>query len=414
MYNHIRNNALIIFFITLAGLISSSVFHYIISFNNNVYPHNTFLFDPAHKYSDFTVVFMESSGLNPYLGNNSAQYPLLNLVGYIISLVADKNNYQVVYFVYVILCVCFFIYNVSLLCKSSNRLLISSVIGLILLTSYPFLFAVDRGNFELLVFVVVASSLTLYKLGSFYKSALFLACAASMKLFPLFFLIIFIKDKKYKELFFSIGCFVVINICTIFLFKGGIYKNLHYLFTGGNITNNSYFNAFTSGYPLFQKSVSLYNFLKIMLAKLNMLYLYESVDVYFLYKIFVAIIILILSVFIIYLVKDLYSAVLITTIVIILLPYISADYKMLYIFLPILIFIFNYNGKFQIAYSILFGLALVPKSYYLLALRSDSGYYDITISSIVNPILLVILLFLVIYESSRQQDAVCQEEGLVK
>ncbi|MFZ2951179.1 MAG: glycosyltransferase 87 family protein [Desulfuromonadaceae bacterium] len=407
----ITKNIAIIFCITIAGLLCSSAFHFMLSLKNNIYPYNTFLFNQPDRFSDFTIVLQEAFDLNPYLGHNSAQYPLLCFVGYLLALVATNNfNFHYIYFFYVFACLFIFVYIVDKLSDSSQKVFSIVTIGLIFLTSYPFLFAVDRGNFELLVFITVAISLYYYKVESYYKSAFFLACAASMKLLPLYYLVIFIKDRKYKELAFSTGCFLAINLGILSLFRGGVYNNLLYLVNGGNIKNNVYFTGFTGGDSLFQRSVSLFNFTKIILTKFHLLYIYNQINFISYYKLTMVILVIALSLYVIFLVKDFRVSILVLSIIIILFPYISADYKMLYLFLPILFFLCNGGTCFQTAYSVLFGFALIPKSYYFLGLQSDSGFYDITISSILNPLLLIMLLLMAFYETSCKGYGTCRSD----
>jgi len=81
-----------------------------------------------------------------------------------------------------------------------------------------------------------------------------------------------------------------------------------------------------------------------------------------------------------------------------LLPQISADYKLINVFIPLFLF-FNASSHSRLdwVYIVLFGLLLIPKDYYLLSkVISDAGVADISISVIINFVILVALLLLII------------------
>jgi hypothetical protein len=83
-----------------------------------------------------------------------------------------------------------------------------------------------------------------------------------------------------------------------------------------------------------------------------------------------------------------------------LLPYVSADYKLIHLFIPLLLFI-NAEEKsdHDLLYIVLFGLLMIPKAYFLFpGIRSDSGFADISISIIINPILMLIFSLIIIRE----------------
>jgi hypothetical protein len=71
--------------ITLAGLACSALFHHALALHHAVYLFNTFLFEENLRYRDFTAVLRAAADLDPDLGNNNAQSPLLALLGYLLS-----------------------------------------------------------------------------------------------------------------------------------------------------------------------------------------------------------------------------------------------------------------------------------------------------------------------------------------
>ena len=66
------------------------------------------------------------------------------------------------------------------------------------LLSYPFWFMVDRGNLEILSWAMVALGVSAYWRKKWYLAAIFIGIAASMKLFPFVFLGLHFGARKYK------------------------------------------------------------------------------------------------------------------------------------------------------------------------------------------------------------------------
>jgi putative copper resistance protein D len=67
--------------------------------------------------------------------------------------------------------------------------------------TYPFLFNIDRSNFECLLFVHQALFIYFYTRKKYLLSSIFLSFAVAMKAYPVIFLLLFIADKKFKEAF---------------------------------------------------------------------------------------------------------------------------------------------------------------------------------------------------------------------
>ena len=74
----------------------------------------------------------------------------------------------------------------------------------ILFLTYPFLFTMDRGNIEILLFISLLFFLYYFLQKKFVLSAIFLSIAIAMKAFPAVFLILYLPEKKYREMFLSL------------------------------------------------------------------------------------------------------------------------------------------------------------------------------------------------------------------
>jgi hypothetical protein len=79
------------------------------------------------------------------------------------------------------------------------------------------------------------------------------------------------------------------------------------------------------------------------------------------------------------------------------LPQLSGDYKLIHLFIPLFLF-FNAqkSSRLDWLYALMFGLLLIPKDYYWFGkVISDNGTHDISISMIINIIILVGMFLLI-------------------
>jgi hypothetical protein len=84
----------------------------------------------------------------------------------------------------------------------------------------------------------------------------------------------------------------------------------------------------------------------------------------------------------------------------ILLPHISADYRLIYIFMPLFLFINSAErDKYDMFYVIAFGLLLIPKDYYIFSKAiSDSGFSDISIAVVLNILIIIAMMAVIIID----------------
>ena len=82
----------------------------------------------------------------------------------------------------------------------------------------------------------------------------------------------------------------------------------------------------------------------------------------------------------------------------ILLPQISSDHKLITLFIPIILFLNTKEySKFDMLYSLFFGVLLIPKNYFII-----SG--DVNISVFLNPVIIIIPVILIFYEAITKNN----------
>jgi hypothetical protein len=221
-----------------------------------------------------------------------------------------------------------------------------------------------------------------------------------MKLFPILFLLLFVKNKLWKQIIINLLLVIFITFFSIFVL--GLDMESYLLL----LSNNSKF--YTENYVIADGGLdfghSLFGLIKGFFLFLDSRHLVpQLLTPYF---VFVIIVFIYFSYFIVFKEKSLWKNSTIIVILFCLLPNVSADYKLIHFLIPILLYInhvssfeeikqktkvFNFNIDFL--YILLFSTLLVPKNYRF--------FLDIYDGVIIDPVVMVIFLFLFVVKSKE-------------
>lgn len=394
--NDKRKHINLLAYIVLGGFTLGVFFHYILGFYFNLpYPYNTFLFNPMDRLNDFFNMYKITENLRPYSDDyffRSNYFPAANLFFYLFSLINNSTLSLIIFlsFGYVIYLFAF-VKNFTL---DSKWISLPTI--LIILLNYPILFTLDRANLELYLFGFVFLFIVNYNSNNLKVKigVLFLfAVTISMKLYTGVFLILLLKEKKYKDILLILLLVFLLSIISLLFFEGGLVLNIKFLMKGLSDFNTRS-SDFIGGV---QHNSSLYGFIKIgvfsiaTLLRLDSDFVYGVLDlIRYPYLFFV----FCLFLYVIYCViksKSTWESLYLLTFCLIFFPHVSYDYKLLFLIIPMQQY-FKNDKKYNILYTFLFGLLLIPKDFIIL-----SG--DVSISSIINPFLLFYLFIHILKEN---------------
>lgn len=227
--------------------------------------------------------------------------------------------------------------------KRDKKLFIIEIFLLVL--SYPILFSIDRGNSIIfsfifcLLFVLMYSSENRYVR---YLSHICLAVAVSIKIFPIFFWVLILRERRWGE---SILCLFIISIVFLspFLLTDGSLSILidnatTYVSSGDNM--NGIINIRNMVYAFIPNDLELVSRISTVLS-----YLY-----------------LVLCTLAIILDKqmDRWQAILLAASMLVLGPGFGAEYLLIYVMIPLIVFLnaCDENSKYTICVAIVFALVL--------------------------------------------------------
>jgi len=300
----------------------------------------------------------------------------------------------------------FLLATATLLLYVSARLLLNKfglieqfalLIGGFLFTQ-PVLFAIDRGQMHILLFTILLLGLTLSIKddGNRTWGAILIAAAISMKLTPVFFLLLFVRKHSWRELKVSLISLIGLSLIPLaYLDRGfGAWKFVQGFIVSSKAESNTYSSVeYFTGNLASNNSFKLlsYHFSQMNLGLGNI-----GGFVYDHYLLFAGL----LSVFLCWLIiqKSIsqFESVLLMTIASSLLIPIAGGYTLMVFILPIVVVLADKDFAFSrlnIIYCCYLGIVLMPKQ---IDLRFQTFEpYAITVGGILNPSLsLLVVLFI--------------------
>jgi hypothetical protein len=383
----------LIVLIIVVGFAIAVAYHYAMGYYlGKPWPANTFLHKPEAHFFDFTLVVRQSATLDPFSKDigGFAGAPFAQFIGYLFSIIHIAWLQLCIFFgsffIVFLLMAKHYLYGLKSKLTSYQLLAIFAIVFL----TYPVLFAVDRANFDLLVCASLFLFALTYGRQQYKASTVFLALAIAIKPFAAIFIMVYILDKRYKDVLLVIFNAVFLTALSLSLFKGGLFVETQNYF-------NSLFNIVDSLSAGNRQTfiTDLYSLLTLVIKfigdKLGTeMYLPAHPEARILYGI-MAIIVFIY--FVIYLWNKhppLWKVMAVLAISVILLPFHSVDYRLTYLLVPMLMYLgFKEQTRNDLLIIILWGLLLVPKNYYTLQSPQNIGM-------VINPLLLISLLICII------------------
>ncbi len=145
------------------------------------------------SFSDVFQVLQSGSNSKPYTFGSTDYPPFAVAFGQLTRFIPTT----LVVFILLILTVILFCMPFRDF-QFSPRIISKIKILLLLLFSYPIIFGLIRGNFDLLAIALTLTSIYEYRKARFLTSGIYLALAISLKYWPVLFLLIFLKEKRFK------------------------------------------------------------------------------------------------------------------------------------------------------------------------------------------------------------------------
>jgi hypothetical protein len=377
--------------ILIIGFVIAVAYHYVMgTYFGREWPANTFLFRPWDRFWDFTQVVLQSSTLDPFGtgGLGFAGSPFGQFVGYLFSVIRPASLRLPIFlgsfFIGFALLAKHFLYGLRSRLSYWQLLALFAIVFL----TYPVLFAADRANLDLLVLPFLFLFALTYAKQQYKTSTVFLGLAVALKPYAAIIIMVYVFDRRYRDTLLVLFNVVFLSALSLALFKDGLI-----------VETQRYFHAISGlvsdpslGSDMIYTS-DLYSMLTIVARPLgdilhsgSLMHLADHPSITVAY----AVLALLLSAYMILHLwqepRPLWKTMAVLTILIILLPINSHDYRLIYLFVPMLMYLAaDDTGRSDLVIVLIWGLLLVPKNYYVISGEQNIGM-------LINPVLLIGLL----------------------
>jgi hypothetical protein len=395
--------------IVLIGTVCSIAYHYAAGFYFGFgYPRSTFLFLPSDHFNDWDNLYILAKAFLRGVPGNFAYFPFAILTVLASTVLPMRVGWALAILLFLVVLVAVLRFWVV---DREDHVLTKVQYGFILVAlSYPVLFALDRTNLEILLFVFIAGFFYfLYVRESVWLAALFLAAAIAFKLYPATLLVLLLAERRFKTLALAIVLALGLTAIGTAAMAGLGHMSLAAAWQMNSSGKAVYQQTMVIGGGGIQHGHSLWGALDLPSFLRGQEPGHWRI---MLYEVAAGLIFLLLAVHVIFRETERWKRVLLLMVPAVLLPFVSADYTLIQLYFP-LVFFLNARraSRWDVAYDALFGVLLIPADYHYLALAGDG----VSISVIVYPVAMVALMVLAIFDpQSATKRAHSEADGKAK
>ena len=393
----------IVLTIVVAGFFTSLAFHYhSAAVQGRSYPLSTFLFRPADQFNDYfgnagNAVRILAIGKPESVVSPGMPGPPMMVYAVVLYRLFYPDAMKIGW---ALMTGGFLVAAIYLVQRTVRVVAPAAAWGITLaltLFAYPTLISIDRSNFEMVIFVVLAVSIAAYTRGFYSLAAMALGAVICAKPYAVVFLPLFFSDGRFKEMFIAAGTAAGLTLSCLLVLPSEVSDTLAYL----NASLAAYNEIYVKGHEGLYFGSSLYGLLKVLafssktviaepsqgaafVAQLVRFYFYFSAAFY-----------LMIAALVCVLRMQLWKKVALFVCSMNLLPYVCADYRLMHFFIPMLLFIREPTRQpGDRFFAVVFGLLLIPTSYihFVFDPAFHVAPYEVSDSVIVHPLLMLLMV----------------------
>ncbi len=398
------NKVLILSIIVMMGFVMAVIYHYILgSYLDKPYPYNTFLWPSKMAFQDFTDFLPAAKNLNPFgkIDAHVNYFPLAYLILFPFAFITNKMA-SYLCFTSIFLFVFTYMNIKNFSCENLTRLQNFQNIFILTTASYPLITLLDRGNFDMMLFVLFVVFIYSFNSKQYLMSAMILAVMNAIKPFSLIFLVLFLFKKKFKYLLLSTIVSFALIMGSFMVLKGNFFDQISTLIVNLSTIKSFYVYENFNHRGMFAGS-SLFMALKLLFTRftISSLVLTPVLSKFYTY---LSLLITAIVVFFGAKEKIFWKQISLLSLYMLLMPYITNDYKLIFLFVPIWLFVnAKEKTKFDLAYAILFGLLLIPKNIIIPYSLANLPWW-FSASILINPLIIMIFMGLIIFEQFSKKQ----------
>jgi Glycosyltransferase family 87 len=371
--------------IVVIGFGIAVVFHYAAAnYHGLSYPWTSFCYLPGDAFSDFYDSFHRAADRNPYNTEGGAEAscypPFCFTVLYPLTLLPPFAAFALVTGVTVTFLLVF-TWRMLPTCDTWTRVLAAFALSFL---TYPVLMLLDRGNLDGLLFVLMGVFVWAYQKGHYRSGVVLLAVASALKIFPALFVLVYVADRRYRQAALMCVLTALLTVIGMVCLKGGVAQTL-----------DNYRAAVAASTPEVASTDRCLQFTSTLYGLIHALSDLRDPEacqrLYAVYQYVCAGLLVVLAGYLVWVEKSFTRRVSLLTLTMLLLPAFNYDYRLIFLYIPLALFLGKRPGRLDPLYLAFYALLLVPKAYFMIR-----GW--VSISVVVNPLLMVGLVGLNLYE----------------
>ena len=384
--------------IVLTGTTAAVVFHYVMAYYlGRGYPYSTFLFLPSDHFNDWNNTYRYVSHFLQGQPAPFVYFPLAFLFVAGATLLPMSVGLALLALAYVSGLVTL-LWRHAFDVLPGRQLKLQYAVILVAL-SYPVLFTLDRGNLEMVIFLLVGGMFYfVYRRESAWGAGLCLAAAIAMKVYPATLIVLLIAERRLKAAIVAAVGAVALTVGAtgaLALLTG---RSMMSVWQQAYAEKGTYQGIQVDAGAGMQHSHTLWGLLR---APSLLLHGVEEPWQHTAYVLAVIAVFGLLAVHATFRESESWRKAALMVTAAITLPFVSADYTTPLIYFPLVMFLSSRRvSRYDLVYVALFGVLLIPVDYvYLPAL----GTIDASVSVIVYAAALAALVVLTIGDAVRQE-----------
>jgi hypothetical protein len=257
------SRAILLYIIILVGLsaLALGIVSYRAYMLHKPYPYNTLLYDPNVRFSDWTDCTKRIAhfGEGNLLGRTDVGagygYPAATVYLFLLFIRLFHNSlaaYLVAAFSAFVVSTLLFSVHVRRHAQDGRaQVAIWSTLAL----GFPAWILIDRGNIEVFLWLFVLLGIVAFIRNSPYTAALMFALAAAMKIYPLIFLLLFVPRRQYKAAALGTIAVCALSCVAILGISPQIHETLNAISHNAVLVRNAYFVHLSPGEIRFDHSI---------------------------------------------------------------------------------------------------------------------------------------------------------------
>ena len=393
--------------IVLIGTSASVAFHYVMAYYlGRGYPYSTFLFLPSDHFNDWNNTYRYVLHFLQGRPAPFVYFPLAFLFVAGATLLPMSVGLALLAAAYVT-GLASLLWRHALDALPSRQLKLQYAVILVVL-SYPVLFTLDRGNLEMLVFLLVGGVFYfVYRRESAWGAGLCLAAAIAMKLYPATLIVLLLAERRLKAAAVAAVGAVALTVGATGILALLTGQTMQSVWDQAYAEKGAYQGIQVDAGAGMQHSHTLWGLLRAPSLLMNGV---EQPWQHTAYVLAVVAIFGLLAAHVLFRERESWRKATLMVLAAIMLPFVSGDYTIPLVYFPLVMFLNSRRvSRYDLVYVALFGLLLIPVDYlYLPAL----GTVDASVSVLVYPAALTALASLTIGDAVRQERTVAAARAL--